>query len=588
MGEPREHQTRRQSFRLNDNPDVVKAALGIHESDEANHKTGEKYGERIRIKKGEKSEYQKHQEEREARLAEFMEFVKAKVEKKKLLLEKQEKEQLALLDGQMSKKDRIREENKLWRQQAELRKLGEGSIPKISEGAVEHESIEGREAFRKMADVAIDYLVTHGMVVRKGDKWVLENFSDSDGNMCMYLCRLAGLKTAKIEYVNKGGTMAGALVADTSPREEGEGGVEGVKFDPLKHILYIDHHGDSSPSGSSASEYVYDVFFGAGLVEPTMELEGAIEFVRAADNGFFLEDNPYYQGFHKEFLNFHKTMAGLSRFLRPEEIVAFFREFRDPLKVLSSSDMAKWQRAEGATSIEDRSEQMRTDANVSLREMVVLMSKGFVLESDDYGKILVDPGKKVKMGSQAAFGMGFDVYVAWNPAEKSYVIQSREKTLNITLPQGIEVRGRMLLKPMNDGEELKMSLSYLLSKLMGGDFVSEKGLAKYLEVEAEGKGEVVEGKVEKSKSYNGEGTKAFFDTLRKLGFGMVSDDQPEEKTEKVVENNDDEIGKIMDEWRKKMMNVPETGLKDRVWVRRHLHEERRKGKWFERLFGKKD
>src|SRR3989339_1701605 len=152
------------------------------------------------------------------------------------------------------------------------------------EGIVEVEGKEARDILRNQANEAIDALVTHGLMRKKADgNWHLDGNSDLDGKACLYLCKLAGLK-AKPHYVEPGESTAGAMNMDTSGRE-------GVVFDPGTTTIYIDHHDpETSPTGTSAAEYVYETLWRAGLIdldnlEEATALEGAIAFVTAIDNG---------------------------------------------------------------------------------------------------------------------------------------------------------------------------------------------------------------------------------------------------------------------------------------------------------------
>ena len=368
------------------------------------------------------------------------------------------------------------------RAKAESRGLPIEAIPKMGELGMVEITEEGRKAFRELARLAITELATHGMTERGPDgKMTLKTYSDTDGDACIYLCKLAGIvakknkkmgtEATKITYVDKGQGKEGAMVMDTSGRE-------GVQFDAETETLYIDHHGDESPTGTSTAGYLYDTLWRAGLIDldnvfEAAALEGAIEFVSAVDNG-------EYPGMHnpKAFLQSSKTMLGLSPYLNFTEIVDFFKKYRDPLEVLTDRQINEWNRGSGE-SILSRAEKRQERVENSINAIISLKAAGFDVESDKLGRILVDIGKQVPMGRDAAFGMGFDTYLMWNPDDDSFFVQSK-KPLNVRFDQGFVVREKMWMKP-RDGVALKITLKEVLEMLTGGEVKARGKLAEYLE-----------------------------------------------------------------------------------------------------------
>ena len=367
------------------------------------------------------------------------------------------------------------------RAKAESRGLPIEAIPKMGELGMVEITEEGRKAFRELARLAITELATHGMTERGPDgKMTLKTYSDTDGDACIYLCKLAGIvakknkkmgtEATKITYVDKGQGKEGAMVMDTSGRE-------GVQFDAETETLYIDHHGDESPTGTSTAGYLYDTLWRAGLIDldnvfEAAALEGAIEFVSAVDNG-------EYPGMHnpKAFLQSSKTMLGLSPYLNFTEIVDFFKKYRDPLEVLTDRQINEWNRGSGE-SILSRAEKRQERVENSINAIISLKAAEFDVESDKLGRILVDIGKQVPMGRDAAFGMGFDTYLMWNPDDDSFFVQSK-KPLNVRFDQGFVVREKMWMKP-RDGEALKITLREVLESLTGGEVKARGKLAEYL------------------------------------------------------------------------------------------------------------
>ena len=415
----------------------------------------------------------------------------------------------------------------------EEKKLDLTVIPKVSrEGMAEFSDEAGREAFRRVVNEAIDILVTHGRVeILPDGSRHLKTFSDLDGKACLYLCKLAGIKV-KPTPVEPGEFIEGAMNMDTSGRQ-------GVEFDPETATLYIDHHSEFSPSGTSSAKYLYEeVLWRAGLVKPTMSLEGAIEFVTAMDNGDFQREYDL-----TDYFLSGSTLVGLANYLSFPEIVAFFKSLHnDPTMPLSDKDLAKWHRGKG-TSLQERAEKRQEILETSFEEVIRMQSEGYSFESPTLGAVLVDIGNRAPFGREAAMSIGFDAYVIWNPKEESFVIQSK-KDLGIKLDQGFVVRSKMWLKPRG-GEKLTVSLKDILSELTGGDLVVKGGLAEYLEEEAEAG-------VEAEEPLN-DGMKEFFEGMalgeREEGEVMTPEEElpPEPKRE-----DGDEAWKHIEDLREKM------------------------------------
>ena len=171
-------------------------------------------------------------------------------------------------------------------------------------------------------------------------------------------------------------------------------------------------------------------------------------------------------------------MLGLSPYLNFTEIVDFFKKYRDPLEVLTDRQINEWNRGSGE-SILSRAEKRQERVENSINAIISLKAAEFDVESDKLGRILVDIGKQVPMGRDAAFGMGFDTYLMWNPDDDSFFVQSK-KPLNVRFDQGFVVREKMWMKP-RDGVALKITLKEVLEMLTGGEVKARGKLAEYLE-----------------------------------------------------------------------------------------------------------
>ncbi|HEX9008109.1 MAG TPA: hypothetical protein VF837_02505 [Patescibacteria group bacterium] len=325
---------------------------------------------------------------------------------------------------------------------------------------------KGGEVFLRAAQLAIKELVTHGVLVKNEEgEYLLKPFSDLDGKCCLGLMEMAGLTSgAKITYVEPGKEVKGAVMMDTGGRN--------VEYE--EGSMYIDHHADDSKSGTSATEETYDILFRCGLIQPTMALEGMADFVTGMDNGS-------YPGMHKKenFLNSWKTMIGMSRFLGFQEMKEYFSDLRnDPLRPLGFNRMDKWPIGTNK-KLNDRSNEMKIDINRSVDAVERLRDEHMYVETKKYGKVLVDIGKQVPLGRDAAFALGFDTYLGWNPDNNGFVINSTRKITD-ELAQGFGVREYMWLKPRNVGGDLTLRLDEVLDTLAGGTAWTEGKLAEYL------------------------------------------------------------------------------------------------------------
>jgi len=112
----------------------------------------------------------------------------------------------------------------------------------------------------------------------------------------------------------------------------------------------------------------------------------------------------------------------------------------------------------------------------ALERILELTAGGFVFRSDKFGRALVNVGSVVPLGKEAAFIIGYDTYVGWNPESFSFSVSSK----NNTDIGGITGLG-----------ESPRTLAEALGRLFGGSIEVKTGLADYLTAEKT-KGEVVE------------------------------------------------------------------------------------------------
>ncbi len=367
---------------------------------------------------------------------------------------------------------------------AKKKGLDEARIPEVDdEGMAVLEGEEARKAFLEVVNGALETLATHGIF--QGGR--LQKFSDLDGKACIALFKMAGINVSEsgarsrskggvaLTYVEPGAAVEGGINVDTS-------GKEGVVFDPETGTLYMDHHGGESRSDTSAAELVYDTLWRCGLIEPTMELEAAVAFVTAKDNGMMLEYGLQEMGLENNreemrrmFMQSGRTLAGLSDFVQFEELLKMYQSwvkdpesvwgmcFDSPYRVMTDEELKQIGfRGKGKTLF-DRAVERDRAVQQSAETVLRLNEEGWAFNSEKYGRVLVDNKRQVGLGAEAALALGFDTYVIWNKEENSFVIQST-RDLEIELPQGIKVRDRMWLKKRDD-EPLTVTLGDLTASL---------------------------------------------------------------------------------------------------------------------------
>lgn len=336
-----------------------------------------------------------------------------------------------------------------------------------NDGEVKDWLSNGKEAFRKVAKSVIKELGVHGVVREKpnGEKELLP-FTDADGKCALGLFRMAGIE-AKSIYVKPGEFVVGKINVDTGNRD--------VSLE--NGTLFIDHHARTSSPDSSATERVYDILVRTGLLEPTMALEGLVDFVTGMDNANF-------EGMYDKdiFLNSDKNMVGLFRFLSFEELYSYFYDLsNEPLRPMKEKLLKKWPVGEGVTKLVKHSIKIRESIDKSVVGMEELEKKGMIFESSKYGKVMVDIGFTMPLGRPCAFAHGYDTFVSWSPEQNSFMVSSRQP-LEVDYVDGFTVRGLMWLKPRG-GERLRVGLGDVVEQLEVDEKGLGEGLRDYLKME---------------------------------------------------------------------------------------------------------
>lgn len=338
------------------------------------------------------------------------------------------------------------------------------------------------ESYAKYLEKAKDVwgnLAVHGIIGKvkkkekneKGEKIVVErvmltNHTDLDGKAAMGLLNLSGVDTTQIEYVKPGSYVPGKINLDT-------GGRYGFIVEDEGKTVFFDHHTPEGDSDTSATKMVYSVLTAPDLEHPSRKprlerteyLDKLVEFVTQIDNKTFPDEEKHFKG---SML----TLLGLQRFVKFDTLLNFFKDGRSVTELLSPDDLEKY----GLLNAAMRQKDIVESSSAILEEME---ANGLIIESEQYGKIAVDIGKQLPGGFDAAKAYGCGGYVMWSPDTNGLFITT-VKPLRENFSQGFKIRGSMWLKPRDDGSELTIPLSEILTKLAGSSFTRKGTLADYL------------------------------------------------------------------------------------------------------------
>ena len=242
--------------------------------------------------------------------------------------------------------------------------------------------------------------------------------------------------------------------------------------------MFIDHHGPDAQRGTSSAELTYKILTGLGLLKQEKYLDEMVKFVTNLDNA------DYVKTLNKDFFKneFGKTLPGLRKFITYDNLCAFFKKKKNPWLPLSEYDLKSLGKAqEGNKTILEISEGQQKTAKESVNNLEKMEKDGLVVESERYGKIVVDLNSAVFLGFDAVAACGYDTYIKWIPKNNHFSIYST-KEITDKFSQGILVRGKMWLKETLDGVPLTGDLlKEILEKITDGKFIPSVKLQKFME-----------------------------------------------------------------------------------------------------------
>jgi hypothetical protein len=283
---------------------------------------------------------------------------------------------------------------------------------------------------------------------------------DLDAKSGIGIFKLAGVSAKNIQFVEKGEFAEGKINIDT-------GSEDGFVIKYGEKTIFIDHHAIHSGSDNSATKITYEVLTSLGLLKKEEYLDRLVEFVTQADNKTFPDQGKYFK-------SSMLTILGLERFIKFENLLQFFKEGRSVTELLSGEDIKKYGLIHGASK-------QNEIVDKSLAALEEMDKTGLIINSERYGKIAVDIGKKVPGGFDAANYHGCGAYIIWNPDSNGFFVTAINRPLQDDFSQGKKIRDTMWIKnPKIDPSPLTLTLSEILNKMTDNKLEPTGVLAEYL------------------------------------------------------------------------------------------------------------
>lgn len=344
------------------------------------------------------------------------------------------------------------------------------------------------EKLKKLAQEVLSNLVVHGKLEKdkKTGELTVKNQGDLDVKASLYLLKLAGVDTGKVEYVAPGDYKEGKVNIDT-------GEMDGVAAEYDNDTAFIDHHGPVSKNNTSATRYVYNLLNDLGMLEDEKYdyLEKMVDFVDKVDN--FDYSDEYFKNYFK---NSWQTLAGLSKMLSEDHLEKFFK-YKDPKtgKYLSPEEPLKDSLLRKMGFIyknkgEDKGmaishKKMLEDSLLKLQEAE---KKGFIINSGKkgFGKIFVNVDNKNLCSVEAAKAFGCDTYLSWSTNNNGFFISNlNREEISWDFRDGKKIRKTMVINPA-DGKR-GVNLADVLGKMTKKGFVPSGELKDFLDPESKDK-----------------------------------------------------------------------------------------------------
>jgi len=306
---------------------------------------------------------------------------------------------------------------------------------------------EGDEKFSEATKKLWDEFAVSGVLAfdkEKGER-VLKPFTDLDGNSALGILKQAGIDTSNLTFVKPGESVEGAINLDTGDKF-------GVVYNEDTYTTYFDHHEKGKKEVTSTAEVMYKTMVDLGMLEKSEEMDRAVDFVTKIDNRQFPPE---------EFLRSAKTLLGLQRCLKIEQLLEYFKDHESPTEELTPEEFEKYGLKEAA----ERQQKIVDEAMEMLSE---IEREGKVVQTS-YGSVVINEDNELKVGSSATY-IRHDGILNLTPG-KSFAITFKEKDIDEVAIreklsdrfQGKIIRGKMWI--YNDDEPLKLTKEELIEAL---------------------------------------------------------------------------------------------------------------------------
>ncbi|MBU4369225.1 hypothetical protein KKG58_00495 [Patescibacteria group bacterium] len=306
---------------------------------------------------------------------------------------------------------------------------------------------EGNEKFSQKTKELWNEFAVSGVLAydkEKGER-VLKPFTDLDGNSALGILNQAGIDTSNLSFVKPGESIESAINLDTGDKF-------GVVYNEDTYTAYFDHHEKGKKEVTSTAEVMYKTMVDLGILEQSEEMDRVVDFVTKIDNRKFPPE---------EFLRSAKTILGLQRGLKFEQLLAYFKDHESPTEELSPEEFEKYglkEAAEKQQKVVD--EAMETLQRMEEEEKIVQTS---------YGSVVINENNELKVGSSAAY-VKHDGILNLTPG-KSFAITFKDKDIDeATIKeklgdkfQGKIIRGKMWI--YNDDKSLNLTKEELIEAL---------------------------------------------------------------------------------------------------------------------------
>lgn len=304
----------------------------------------------------------------------------------------------------------------------------------------------GNKEFNAAAKKYWKEFAVSGVLQFRDGKQTLQPFTDLDGNSALGLLKMAGIDTGDLTYVKPGEHKKGTTNLDTGDKF-------GVVYDEDTYTAFFDHHKPGTKEVTSTAEIMYKTLVALGLLEQSEALDRVVEFVNKIDNRKFAAE---------EFLRSAKTLLGLQRGLKFDQLVAYFKDHTSPTDELTPEEWGKY-------GLRKAAEDQQKVIDSSMETLARMEGEGKVVLLPIYGSVVINENNELKAGSSAAY-VRHDGILNITPG-KSFAFTLKDKTIDekeLRARLGDKFQGKIIRGQMwiyNDVMPLALTLEDLIDAL---------------------------------------------------------------------------------------------------------------------------